>query len=71
MRKYNSSQVKVFLLNIMIIGFLSVIFSICLSKINSSHVEIKAVEQHHLLMAQLTNTNNLSSHRIYIWDESY
>ena len=68
-RKYNPSLVKDFLLNIMIIGFLSVIFSICLSQINSSYVDIKAVNEHELLMAQLTNTNNFSTHRIYIWDK--
>ena len=69
LRKNNRLLVKVFLSNILIIGFLSVIFSISLSKINSSYIEIKGVNQHKLLMAKLTNTFNFSSHRIYIWEK--
>ena len=67
LRKSNPSQVKVYLSNILIIGFLSVIFSISLSQINSRYVEIKGVGQHKLLKTQLTNIYNFSSNRIYIW----
>ena len=67
LRKSNPSQVKIYLSNMLIIGFLSVIFSISLSQINSRYYEIKGVDQHKLLMTQFTNINNFSSHRIYIW----
>lgn len=67
LRKSNPSQVKIYLSNILIIGILSVIFSISLSQINSRYVEIKGVGQHKLLKTQLTNIYNFSSNRFYIW----
>ena len=68
--KHNPSQVKVFLSNILIIGFASVLFSISISKLNSSYnFELKGIGQHELLNERLTNSHNFTSHRIYIWNK--
>ena len=68
LRKRNPSQVKVYLSNILIIGFISVIFSISFSQINTKHFKIKGVgHKLNYLKTQLTNTYDFSSGRTYIW----
>ena len=69
-RKHNSSLVRVFLSNILIIGFLSVFLSVAITKLNLIYdLELKNTGQYEVLKSKLTNSQNFSTGRIYIWNK--